>query len=135
MLGDMGRDPRLLDDVWQQRNVEHFSERLAQTETFAAFVVDKPDEGIAAVAVGWVNQHLIGTADRTGRVGYVANISTDPAFRRRGYSRATLTDLLTWFRSTGVSMIDLHATADGEHLYRSMGFTDPSHPALTLHLR
>lgn len=61
-------------------------------------------------------------------------MSTDPDFRQRGYGRATLAELLTWMRSTGITTVDLHATPDGEHLYRQMGFTEPADTALTLRL-
>jgi GNAT superfamily N-acetyltransferase len=135
MFTDMGRDPRLLDEDWQWRNTAHFRRRLAETELFAAYVVDGPAGGLAASAVGWLNEHLIGTKNPAGRVGYIANMCTDPEYRRRGYGRATLTELLGWLRSTGVTMVDLHATPDGEPLYRSVGFTEPADPALTLRFR
>jgi ribosomal protein S18 acetylase RimI-like enzyme len=135
MFADMGRDPGLLDDAWRRRNVAHFRRRLAETDVFAAYVVDRPGGGLAACAVGWLNEHLIGTANQLGRVGYIANMSTDPAYRRRGYARATLVALLAWLRSTGITTVDLHATPDGESLYRSLGFTEPTEPALTLRFR
>ena len=135
MFADKGRDPGLLDDDWQRRNVAHFRRRLAETDVFAAYVVDRPGGGLAACAVGWLNEHLIGTANQVGRVGYIANMSTDPAYRRRGYGRAALVALLAWLRSTGITTVDLHATPDGEALYRSLGFTDPTDPALTLRFR
>lgn len=134
MFLDMGRDARLLDQDWQQRNIEHFRRRLEEDAVFAAFVIDKPAGGLAASAVGWHNQQLIGTRNQTGRTGYIANMSTDPAFRRRGYGRATLVALLDWMRSTGLASVDLHATPDAEHLYRSIGFTEPADTALSLRL-
>jgi GNAT superfamily N-acetyltransferase len=136
MFVAMGRDPALLTDDWRRRNVAHFRRRLAEPDLFAAYVVDQPGGGgLAACAVGWLNEHLIGTDNPIGRAGYVANICTDPAYRRRGFSRATLTALLDWLRSTGIRIVDLHATADGEPLYRSLGFTEPADPALTLRFR
>lgn len=135
MFTDMGRDPGLLDEDWRRRNVAHFRRRLAETDLFAAYVVDRPEGGLAASAVGWLNDHLVGTANQTGRVGYIANMCTDPAYRRRGYGRATLLALLAWLRSTGITAVDLHATPDGESLYRSLGFTEPTDRALTLRFR
>jgi GNAT superfamily N-acetyltransferase len=135
MFLHMGRDPDLLDDIWQQRNIAHFRSRLADTDEFAAFVVDRPGGGLAAVAVGWLNPHLVGTRNPTARTGYIANMSTDPAYRRRGHGRATLVALLDWMRDTGVTAVDLHASRDGEHLYRSVGFAEPADTALTLRLR
>jgi GNAT superfamily N-acetyltransferase len=132
MFVDIGRDPALMDSGWQRRNVEYFRNRLAAVDEFAAFVVDADGGGLAAVAVGWLNHHLIGMRNPLGRVAYIANICTDPAYRRRGLSRATVTALLDWLRSTGISTVDLHTTPDGEHLYRSLGFTEPEDRALTL---
>jgi GNAT superfamily N-acetyltransferase len=88
MFTDMGRDPSRLDEDWRRRNVSHFRRRLAETDLFAAYVVDGPAGRLAASAVGWLNEHLIGTANPVGKVGYIANMCTDPAHRRRGYGRA-----------------------------------------------
>lgn len=97
-------------------------------------MIDKPGEGLAATAVGWLDQHLIGTANPTGHVGYIASMYTEPVFRRRGLGRLTLTALIEWMRSAGVKTVNLHASPDGEGLYRAMGFSDPAETALTLRL-
>jgi GNAT superfamily N-acetyltransferase len=134
MFLEMGRDPSLLTPAWQRANTEHFCRRLADRDLFAAFVIDQPDGALAACAVGWLNPHLIGTHNQSGMTGYVANMSTDPSCRRQGYGRAALEALLDWMRSTGIRTVDLHATADGERIYRSLGFTEPVDTALTLRL-
>ena len=67
--------------------------------------------------------------------GHVSQVSTLPAFRRRGYARACLTALLDWFeRETDARRLDLHATTDGEPLYRSLGFARSPYPSLRLRL-
>jgi ribosomal protein S18 acetylase RimI-like enzyme len=134
MFRDMGRDPLLLDETWQQRNTEYFRARLAETDDFAAFVVDRPAAGLAAAAVGWLERRLIGTANPTGRIGYIANVSTDPDERHRGHARRTMTELVAWFRTTGISMVTLNAAPDGDRLYRSLGFIEPEDPELVLRL-
>jgi GNAT superfamily N-acetyltransferase len=134
MFQDMGHDTGAMDERWRDHNVEHFRARLLDIESFAAFVIDKPDRGLAACAVGWLNPHLVGLHNLSARTGYVANMSTDVAYRRRGYGQATLAALLDWLRSTGVGRVNLHASPDGESLYRSLGFTEPQEPALTLRL-
>jgi ribosomal protein S18 acetylase RimI-like enzyme len=134
MFEDMGRDPGLFSSTWRQRNVDHFAVRLLDRERFAAFVVDGEGSGLAAASVGWLDQHLIGAVNPSGRVGYIANVATDRAYRGRGYARSTTAVLLDWLRSTGVATVNLHATRAAEHLYRSLGFTEPSERALTLRL-
>lgn len=134
MFGDMDHDVGAVDQHWRGLNVEHFRTRLLDVDSFAAFVVDKPEGGIAACAVGWLNPHLVGLRDVSARTGYIANMSTDTAYRRRGYGRATLAALLDWMRATGIGRVNLHASHDGEALYRSVGFADPVQPGLTLRL-
>ncbi len=134
MFEDMSHDVSMVDDLWKTRTVEHFRHRLLEVEDFAAFVIDKPGGGLAACAVGWLNPHLIGLHNMTERTGYVANMSTDREYRRRGYGRVLLSAIIGWMRSGGVGIVHLHASGDGEALYRSFGFTEPQENALTLRL-
>ncbi|GAA3342779.1 GNAT family N-acetyltransferase [Amorphoplanes nipponensis] len=104
-----------------------------QPDTMAAFVVDAPGgPGLAACAVGTIDQRLPGPNDPTGRRGYVLNVATDPAHRRRGHSRACMTALLAWFTERGIGAVDLRASADGEPLYASLGFVRNRDPGMRL---
>jgi ribosomal protein S18 acetylase RimI-like enzyme len=97
----------------------------------AAFVVDRDDrQGIAACAVGQIDQRLPGPGDPTGRRGYVYNVATHAEYRRRGYSRACMESLLRWFEESGVGVVDLRASGDGEPLYTSLGFRRTDHPTM-----
>ena len=99
----------------------------------AAFVADRPDgSGLAACAVGAIDQRLPGPNDPTGLRGYVLNVATDPAYRRRGLSRACLNAVLEWFGQRGVRAIDLRASAEGEPLYASLGFVRTREPGMRL---
>jgi GNAT superfamily N-acetyltransferase len=99
--------------------------RLADPDSvFAAYVVDRPGRagGLAACALGVIESRL-GTPDNpSGEIGYVYNVATDPEYRRRGYSRACMEALLSWFRQRAVVTVDLRASPDGEPLYRRLGF-------------
>lgn len=133
MFVEMGRDPALMGAGWFRRAASDFAERLADVDSFGAFVVDGEEgEGVVSSAVGWLNPHLVGTRNQSGRSGYIANVATDPAYRGRGYARATTSALLEWLRGTGIRTVDLHATAPAEGLYRSLGFVEPADRALTL---
>ena len=90
-----------------------------------AFVVDAPDgEGLAACGVATVAARLPGPGNLTGHNGYVQSMATDERWRRRGYGRAVFGALVGWCEDEGVTAIDLHATGDGEQLYRSFGFRE-----------
>ena len=102
-------------------------------DAMAAFVVDKPaGPGLAACVVGTIDQRLPGPNDPTGLRGYVLNVATDPAYRRRGFSRACMTALLAWYEQRGIGAIDLRASAEGEPLYASLGFVRNRDPGMRL---
>ena len=121
---------------WQETTAKIVRHRLTQPEpTMAAFVIDRPGEPgvLAACAVGTIEERLGGPRNPSGMAGYVFNVCTEEAFRRRGYSRACMLSLLSWYRESGVERIDLRASDDGAPLYRSLGFIDT--PSMRLRLR
>lgn len=104
-------------------------ERLASDRlTMPTFVVDDPAHPgrLASCAVGAVEQRLPGPGHPDGLFGFVFNICTDPDSRRKGYGRACTEALIDWFDAHRVTRIDLHATKDGQQLYRDLGFHEHS---------
>jgi ribosomal protein S18 acetylase RimI-like enzyme len=119
---------------WQRAGAESLRSRLvAEEQSLAAFVADKGDApGLAACVVGQVDQRLPGPNNPTGLRGYVYSVATDPAYRRRGLSRACMTALLEWFARSGADVIDLRASPEGEPLYSSLGFVRTPDPSMRL---
>ncbi|WP_407988669.1 GNAT family N-acetyltransferase [Kitasatospora sp. CMC57] len=118
---------------WQPVAEQVLRERLDgpdELRTMAAFVVDDPDRPgrLAACAVGTLERRLPAPGHPDGLFGFVFNISTDPAHRRRGHGRACTEALVAWFDARRVTRIDLHATESGEALYRALGFHEHSVP-------
>jgi GNAT superfamily N-acetyltransferase len=131
MLAAVGTEP--VPGPWQRAGVELLRDRLDEpSATTAAFVVDDAERpgGLAACAVGAIDQRLPGPRHPTGRLGYVYNVATDPARRRRGYSRACLVALLQWFDEQCITGVDLKASTDGEPLYAALGFARTAEPAM-----
>jgi ribosomal protein S18 acetylase RimI-like enzyme len=103
---------------------------LPSGEVFAA-VVDGPDRSyLAACGVGLTSVRLPGPHNPSGGAGYIQSMATDPRARRQGHARAVLTLLLERFRELDVRVVELHATAAGEPLYRSAGFGEAQQLAL-----
>jgi ribosomal protein S18 acetylase RimI-like enzyme len=122
---------------WSQEAVRSLRERLpGQDARTAAFVVDRPGEPgrLSACAVGVIDARLGSPSNPTGLHGYVFNVATDDGYRRRGFSRACLTELLGWFRHHGVLSVQLHASDDGYELYRRLGFQDVESPSMRIAL-
>jgi ribosomal protein S18 acetylase RimI-like enzyme len=121
------------DTPWRAASAQWFAERLRFPSEFAAFLVDDPELGVVASAVGACDAHAPSPANPSGLRGHISNVATDPRRRRRGHAGACLDALLTWFREeTPVAVIDLNATPDGAGLYESFGFAPPRHPVLQL---
>ena len=133
MLASMGFDPS--PAAWQQAARDLLPPEF-EADTKAAFVVDHPDGGgrLVAGAAGSITQWFPTVFNTSGRYGYVQWVATDTEFRRRGYSRAVISDLLGWFRDRDVPLVDLRATPEAESLYRSLGFTDQDTPTHRLRL-
>ena len=58
-----------------------------------------------------------------GRTGTVLNVYTRPDSRRRGIAKELMRLTIQRARQEGLSCLDLKATALGEPLYRTLGFT------------
>ena len=117
------------EDGWLDALAVVLTEQLA-SDSVRILVVDGEGGRLAACGIGVVEQRLPGPHLLNGRIGQVVGVVTDPAHRRRGHSRAIMRELLDWFREREVSRVDLYASAEGEPLYRDLGFTDLPDPAL-----
>ncbi len=108
---------------WEPYAREAFRTGLADGSV-VAFVVDGPAGRLVAGGVGIVKAQLPGPRNHSGRVGAIGSMATDPEHRGRGWGRAVFTALMDWYRSEGITAVDLHASPDGAALYRSFGFTE-----------
>ena len=111
--------------AWQASCEEQLKTGLVDA-TFTAFVADAPPSagGLAACGVATVAQRLAGPGNPSGLAGHVQSMVTDHRFRRQGLARAIFVALMGWFDDQGVDAVDLHATPEGEPLYRSFGFAE-----------
>ncbi|MGW2560454.1 GNAT family N-acetyltransferase [Streptomyces sp. NPDC001514] len=127
-LGGDFFNPSSGEGDWRDTLAAVLKEQLT-ADAVRILVVDG-DSGLAACGIGTVEQRLPGPHLRNGRIGHVIGVVTDPPHRRRGHSRAVMQGLLDWFREREVSRVDLYASADGEPLYRALGFVDHPDPSL-----
>jgi GNAT superfamily N-acetyltransferase len=128
MFESMGLDAA--DPRWQRDGEQQVRDRLGSD--LAIYVVDHPTEGgrLVCSAAGIIARRLPTPGNPAATAGYVQWVATEPAFRRQGLARAVMTALLDWYRRREVALVELHATADGEPLYRSLGFSEGPGPAL-----
>lgn len=129
-----GAEPPPLDEpnhVAAVKKVRTWLEAGAEAMT-ACFVIDALDgNGLAASAIGAIDERLPSGRNPAGRSGYIYGVCTEGRYRRRGYSRLVLQALLDWYADQGIPRIELHASEFGEALYRELGFEETKGVALT----
>ena len=87
------------------------------------FVV-REEQTIVSCAFLLVIEKPMSPSFLNGRTGTVLNVYTCPANRHRGYAKMIMETLLAKAKKLQLSVVDLKATEDGYHLYRSVGFAD-----------
>lgn len=126
-----GWGPPTTGTGWREACAAAFADQLAAEDMRIVVIDGAGDSGrLAACGLGVVDQRLPSPYNASGLVGHVFGIVTRPDYRRRGYARAILTALLTWFDDRGLTRVDLNASADGHALYRSLGFALHPDPAM-----
>jgi hypothetical protein len=64
----------------------------------------------------------------SGRWGYIMNMYTVPEFRRKGICKGILDALVNEGSQAGIGAFELHATPEGEYVYKQNGFKIHSEP-------
>jgi GNAT superfamily N-acetyltransferase len=101
---------------------------------FIAWVAEY-DGGIIATSgmVVWEKPAIYGGVE-SGRLGYLLNFYTIPEERGKGIATHLMNELIKEARSLGLKYLHLHASKEGEHIYRKAGFTEPGMQELALRL-
>jgi GNAT superfamily N-acetyltransferase len=100
------------------------------------FVAEDPisDGRLASIGAANIASRLPGPGNPEALVGYIQWVSTDPSYRRQGLARQITEALFYWLWDQKASVVELHASPNGEPLYRSLGFEDLPNPALQFRL-
>jgi GNAT superfamily N-acetyltransferase len=70
----------------------------------------------------------------SGKVGYLLNMYTVPSFRRKGICAEILNLLVEEANKTGIKAFELHATKEGELVYKQHGFKIHDEPTYRKYL-
>jgi GNAT superfamily N-acetyltransferase len=99
--------------------------------SFRAWLAIEQDRVVAGGAI-IVSPWLAHPYDLECRRATILNLYTYPEHRRRGIARRLMEAMIDWCRGEGLAAVTLHASADGRHLYESMGFQATSEMRLKL---
>ena len=93
------------------------------------------ETGAGAVVAGagvLVSSWPAGPRDPRTRRAVILNVYCEPEFRRQGIAHQMMVLILKWLRARDFSSVALHASAEGRHLYETMGFQPTNEMRLNL---
>jgi GNAT superfamily N-acetyltransferase len=134
MFSDMGQLPAHLRGELEDATRRLLSDAL-RTGEYVGWLVETTDGTATIVAGGGVllrarlpglGATTSGPCVLTGREGIVYNMFTERGWRRRGFARRLMKEILAWAPSSDVSSLVLHASDQGRPLYASLGFVGTS---------
>ncbi|MFD6873869.1 MULTISPECIES: GNAT family N-acetyltransferase [unclassified Streptomyces] len=132
-LDSLGVDPGPDDAQWRDVAGDWFRERLTGRPDVHCLVIGgAPGEPLLATGMAWVTYHLPGPRRPDGRRGYLDGIVTDAEARGRGHGRRIVDALVARLDGMGIHHVQLHASSDGEPVYRAAGFTAARYPGMDL---
>lgn len=105
-----------------RRDLPDYFKKNLNENIFCYLIRD--EESVIACAFLLVIEKPMSPAFITGRTGTVLNVYTKPSYRHRGYAKKIMNKLLSDAMEKNLSFVELKATEDGYHLYKSVGFTD-----------
>jgi ribosomal protein S18 acetylase RimI-like enzyme len=120
MFEAMGYDPAHLDAALAAS--EAYLTEAIPAGTFHAWVAVTPKGQVVSTGGVIVDRHIPTPLNLSGEVGYILNVATDPAYRRRGLARRIMQEILAWLAECEIPKTVLHASDDGHPLYASLGF-------------
>ncbi len=100
---------------------KYFREHL--NKDLSVYVI-REDDIIVSCAFLLIVMKPMSPAFINGKTATVLNVYTRPAYRHRGYARMLMDAMIDDAKEQNIDVIELKATEDGYHLYRSVGFED-----------
>lgn len=104
----------------------YFSKATADN-TCISFIA-KCDGVVAGIGSVLLRETPANFKNPTGKWGYIMNMYTIPTFRRKGICKSILALLVEEGKKYGITAFELHATSEGEFVYKQNGFEIHNEP-------
>jgi hypothetical protein len=112
-----------------RKSLQEYLERSVENNSFISWIADYENKPVGFS--GMVIREQPGNFEiPEGRTGYILNMFTLKDFRNNGICKMLFQKLLGEASLFNLEKIELHATVDGEPVYRQFGFTGPHDKAL-----
>jgi GNAT superfamily N-acetyltransferase len=130
MFVDMGFTDRRELDAMEASSIPHIEAGL-RDGSYLGWLMEIGGEVVAGGGV-LLYDRPSSPRDTANRRACILNVYTEPSFRKRGLARLIVQDMIRWCKEQKYNWVSLHASADGRHLYESLGFTPTNEMQLDL---
>lgn len=121
MFEDMGYNDRAILEAQERGFISWLRERLENGLYRGWFAVDAGGAVVAGAGL-WLLDWPPGPMGIAPFRGYILNVYTEPAYRKRGLARRLVTTAIEWCHAQNITAISLHASDEGRPVYESLGF-------------
>ncbi|MBA3829987.1 MAG: GNAT family N-acetyltransferase [Taibaiella sp.] len=120
-----------LKDLQGKQSAERINELRSNLMVYFSEVLDdkkflcwmaKAGDTVVGVGGMAIRQNPGSFKNPSGKMGYIMNMYTSPAYRRMGIGSTIMKLLIQSAKAIGIRFFELHATKEGEPLYRKHGF-------------
>ncbi len=110
-------------DLIEKLNLEFkkYLEEALLNDKYIVYIA-KQNKLIAGIGGMVIREQPGNIKNPSGRWGYFMNMYTAPEFRRKGICSGILNKLLAYGSKMGITAFELHATKEGEFVYKQNGF-------------
>ena len=121
---DSTNDPYINDiERDKQKNFRPWFEKAFSNPDSTIFIAEV-DDRIAGFISGTLSEPFVNTTT-IGRIGQIGVCWVEPEFRKRGYSRALVNTIESWFEGRGVEFIEIHyleGNLEAKQAWAHLGF-------------
>jgi GNAT superfamily N-acetyltransferase len=115
------------DNSGLKTQLENYFEKTLAENRFIGFLAQNEKEYLSFGAI--IIREIPGDFKNPAYLeGDILNMYTVPHARKQGISSAILEKLVNEAKKRGISKVALHASKDGENMYRKFGFSEPQYP-------
>lgn len=133
-LSEAYGNPSLELESYLIKSLRKYLTKSLEDDTFISWIAEY--EGKSIGFSGMVIREQPGNFEiPNGRTGYILNMFTVKSYRNNGIGTLLFQKLIDEAKQKHLDKIELHATKDGEPIYKKFGFTEPHDKELELILK
>ncbi|MFE4352226.1 GNAT family N-acetyltransferase [Peribacillus butanolivorans] len=122
LLKELGELKSLQEEQLMETSTREYLQKALSKNEFISYIAESNGEAISISGMV-LFQRPPYLENLHGVEAYILNMYTIPEYRGIGLAKRMLKKCIEESRNSGVKRIWLHASKDGKHLYKKMGFT------------